>query len=145
MAQLPEVFSRKDSEPMDAANKPVPEGWYTAQIVKSEIKDTSTGTGKRLNLSFKIMEGEYANKMVFEGLNIVNPNPQAVEISKRMLRSICDALDIEELGDTNELHGQPMKVKVGIKPANANWPESNKINNVKSVNDDEGEGDNPFA
>ena len=149
MASLPEVFSRKGDEGKVGEFKALPEGWYTAQIVKSEVKDTSKKDGKRLNLQFKIIGGEFDKRVVFEGLNIVNPNPQAVEISKRLMNSIYDAIGVEEIEDTQELHGIPMKVKLGIKPATAQWPESNKIVNVKGMDevDEDGEevDDNPFA
>jgi len=112
MAMLPDVFKSDDHEPMTDFT-PVPDDWYMFEINKSEIKPTKNGKGKRLNLQAKILEGgeendtgesKYAGRIVFIGLNIQNPSAKAVEISQRELRSICDAVGVDVLEDSVELH-----------------------------------------
>ncbi len=124
MAQL--NFNTANQEEMDDFSV-VPVGEYNVQIVKSEIKDTKDKTGKRLNFQFKILDGDYKGRILFTGLNIVNPNPTAVEISKKELTSICKACGKPEIQDTAELHNIPLTVKVKIVPASGNYPEKNEI------------------
>ena len=78
MAKL--TFNTASKEEMDDFSV-VPVGDYNVQIVKSDIKDTKAGDGKRLNFQFKILDGKFKGRILFVGLNIQNPNPQAVEIS----------------------------------------------------------------
>lgn len=105
----------------------VPVGDYNAQIVKSELKDTKAGDGKRLNFQFKILDGEFKGRILFVGLNVQNPNPTAVEISMKELTSICKACKKEAVEDSGELHNIPLKISVKIKPASGNYAEQNQI------------------
>ncbi len=117
MAELPDIFKTEDHEPLaDFEIMPIDKP-YLGEIVKSEIKKTKAGTGLRGNFQVEITESGYTNengddkylkRMVFIGLNIKNPNPKAVAMSQRELRSMCDAMDFEgELEDTEDLHGIP--------------------------------------
>ena len=130
MAQLPDVFNAKDSEKMGGF-EPIPAGWYLAEITKSEMKDTAAGTGKYLNLQMKVVDGEFAGRYLFTLLNLVNPNPVAVEIAQKELASICEACDIDELEDSTELHGIPMACRVAIRAGNSNYPPKNEIKAYK--------------
>lgn len=136
MPQLPGVFRQQDHETMDDFS-PLPvdpvtgKATYNMQIVKSELKNTKAHTperpGQRLVLTFKVIDGEHAGKVAWNGLNIVNPNPVAVEISNKEFCSICEACGKkkEEVEASEQLHMIPMKVTLGMKPADANWPEQN--------------------
>jgi len=115
---MPKInFNAASKEPMEERNfDNIPKGEYIASIIKSEIKPTKAGTGKRLNFTFKVLSGEFKGRQLFVGLNVENPNPTAVEISDRELKSICDAIGKgkENLQETEELHGIPMTIKVDI-------------------------------
>jgi len=124
MAEL--NFNTANEEEMDDFSV-VPIGDYNVQIVKSEMKDTKAGDGKRLNFQFKILDGEYKGRILFAGLNLVNSNPQAVEISRKELTSITKACDKTSIQDSGELHNIPLTVSVKIKPANGNYSEQNQI------------------
>ena len=130
MAMLPNVFVSSNVETED--NDLLPEGWYTAQIVKSEVKDTSTG-GKYLSLHFKIVEGDHAKRMVFANLNIVNANPTTVKIANQHLKKISEALGIEEFEDTADLHGQDLQVKVKTQAATSNYPAKSDVKDFKAA------------
>lgn len=128
MARLPGGPVIAAELPSNDFSTPVPEGTYTAMIVDSEVKATSKGTGHYLKLTFMITDGEYYGRKIWENLNLDNPNPQAVDIAKRTLKSICDALDIEgEISDSEELHGQDMLINVAITPERPPYAASNAI------------------
>lgn len=114
MAMLPDVFKSDEHEKMGDFT-PIPEGERClVQINKSEVKDTKAGDGKRLIIYMKVQEGEYKDKTVLTGLNIVNPNPIAVEIAQKELASICDVCHKPTIRDSQELHGIPFFITVGI-------------------------------
>ena len=119
-------FNTANQEEMDDFSV-IPVGNYNVQIVKSELKPTKSGDGKRLNFQFKVLDGKFKGRIIFTGLNVVNPNPQAVEISMKELTSICKACGKAEIEDSAELHNVPLTVSVKIKPAEGNYSEQNQI------------------
>ena len=141
MAQLPDVF--KPSETEDVGFDTIPEGWYSAQAIKTEVKKTQAGDGTYVALRFKIIEGEYSGRFVFTNLNIINKNETTMRIAKAHLKQICEAVDIESLVDTDELLGQPLQIKLGIKPASGAYPEGNKIDAYRNI-DEIDEDESPF-
>lgn len=131
MAQLPDVFNAKDKEKMGGF-EPIPAGWYLAEIVKSEMKNASSGDGnKYLTCQLKVLEGEHKDRYLFNLMNLINKSTEAVEIAEKELASICEACNIDELEDSTELHGIPMAIRVSIKPGDANWPSKNEIKAYK--------------
>lgn len=139
MALLKNSFREEDAE--DISFEPVPAGNYQAQIVASDLKVTSTGTGEYISLTFEILDDEYAGRKIFCNLNIVNPNEQAVKIAKSQLKQICKAAGIEELEDTQELHGIPMRLAVKVRPPKNGYDAQNVVNKVFSMDDD---GESPW-
>lgn len=115
-----------NNETMDDRS-PIPAGDYIAHIVKSEMKQTKAKTGHYLALQFKVLEGDYAGRVLFTNLNLDNPNPMAVEIANKELNSICQAVNLEGVEDSEELHQIPMMVSVKQTEATAQWPAGNEI------------------
>ena len=126
MAQLKQAANTEDNNETSGFSV-IPEGSYIAHITKSEWKTTRAGDGEYINLHLVILEGEYAGRMLFENLNMVNPNKIAEDIARKTLNSICAACKLQNVEDTEELHGIPMEVKVKIRPAQGDYPASNSI------------------
>ena len=150
MAQLPGVFNDTKA---DEGFTTIPEGWYVAKITKTEIKPTRDNSGLRLLITFKVDEGEYKGRALFLGLNVKNKSETAMAISKRQFNEICDAVGIDEEErvdpsfDTVQMHGIPLKVKVKLVEATAQWPAKNEPVAFASMDSDVGEedsGDMPF-
>lgn len=93
----------------------VPPGWYVMQIVDSKIVPTKTPGGARLNLQFKILQGDFAGRMVFQGYNVKNANPVAVNIAMEELAELSKAVGVPVWDDTEQLHGIPFNMKVKCK------------------------------
>lgn len=129
MALLSAVFKADDIE----EDKPMPAGNYLCEITKTGMKPTKAGDGTRLLLTIRIIDGEYDGNVVFEGLNIENPNPKAVSIAKRQLAQLMKAIDIEELEDTGELHGIPFTANIKVKEASGGWPARNEVNSYMNA------------
>ena len=148
MAVLPGVFVPEEAEENPFA--PIPEDWYTAEITKSELKDTKDKQGKYLALTCKVLEGEYKGRLIFTNLNLVNKSETAVKIARSDLKKICMAVGHnDELEDSADLHNIPMDVKVTVKPASSQWPAKNELKDFAAEGEGgveaDGEGDdNPF-
>jgi len=132
MAQLPQGFNSNDHEDMGDFSA-IPADEYVAVIVESEMKETTksvdagTKDGYRLVLKFKVMGGEHDGHFIWQGLNIVNPNPKAVEIAQKELATICRAMGKVTVQDSAELHGIPVNIKVALIPKTPQYAEKNEI------------------
>lgn len=113
MANL-EGFDANDVEPNEGFT-PLPAGEYQAIIIASEMKPTKAGDGQYLELQFQILNGPHQNRKLFDRLNLVNKNPQAVQISKGTLSAICRAVDVRTPKDSSELHNKPLTMVVKVK------------------------------
>lgn len=125
-------FDALSVEPHKAFD-PVPPGEYRAFIVNSEVKDTSNGKGEYLKLEWIIAEGQFANRRVFQNINIKNPNAQAQRIAQGELSAICRATGKSRVVDSSELHNIPVIIKLRIKPANGDYPAANKVADINAI------------
>lgn len=89
-----------DEQKDNAGFEPVPEGDYQATISNIELKPTKKGDGQRLNITFEIVGSKQAGRLVFNGLNVMNPNDEAVAISLGELHRLCEAAGAEAWFDT---------------------------------------------
>lgn len=111
----------------------MPAGEYVGRIVASEMKRNRQDTGSFLKLEFEISEGKFKGRKLWTNLNLDHPNADAVNIAHRELATICKAVGIISPGDSEELHGIDMTLKVAVKPATANYPETNEIKTYKAL------------
>lgn len=126
MAMLPEVFNAEENEKMGFNT--LPNGWYAAEISKSEIKANSKKTGHILVMIFKIIDhDEFKGRTIYKNLNIIHANQQAQEISRKELATICECCGIPAIEDTEELHEIPMGIKLKTTAETAQWPAKNEI------------------
>lgn len=114
MANLGGTFDASQVEP-SAPRELLPPGTYAAQIVKSDMIDTSTG-GQMLKLELDILDGPAKGRKMWDNLNLVNRNPTAVEIAQRTLSAICHAIGRLQVADSDELHFKPLVITVAVEP-----------------------------
>lgn len=124
-------FDATSVQPNDSF-APIPAGSYIAQITDSSIKPTKSGTGTILNLTWTILDGQFANRKVFDRINVQNANPEAEKIGQRQLSSICHATGVMKLQDSNQLHGKPVKITVKIRQS-AEWGDSNEVKSYEAA------------
>lgn len=112
----------------------LPAGWYNAVVAESTIKPTKSGSGQVLNLQFRVLDGQFANRVVFGRINVQNQNPVAEEIGQRDLSSLCHAVGVLQLTDTAQLHNKPVQIKVKVrKDDTGQYEDSNEISQYKAV------------
>lgn len=106
------------------SNEPIPAGTYEAVVVESEIRPTKAGNGSGVNLTFEILSGDYKGRRVFNWLTLNHTNADAQRIGHEQLASLCKAVGVSQLTDTNQLHDKPLFIKIGI---DRNDPDRNTI------------------
>jgi len=95
--------------------EPLPAGKYLVIMTDSQMKETKSGTGHYLELTFQVVDGQYKGRLLWSRLNLDNPNPTAVKIAQGELSSICRAVGVMRPKDSVELHNLPLQVSVKCK------------------------------
>lgn len=122
MANLGATFDASQVAPSEDRGA-LPPGEYVMGIVKSEKRDTKTGSGSYIEIEFEVMDGDRKGARAWSRLNLWNQNAQAVEIAQRDLSAICHAVGKLRVTDTSELHGIPMVVRMGKRKDDPNQTE----------------------
>jgi hypothetical protein len=115
MASLGATFDPNDVAEDDRSFDPMPEGDYNVQIVESEVVPTSKG-GEMLKLTLEVIDGPYANRKIWDNLNIRNSNVTAQNIAHQSLKAICDAVGAGAITDSEDLHFKPLVAALKIEP-----------------------------
>ena len=126
MASFGHTFDASAIEP-STGYEVLPPGKYLAQIVASEMRVTKDGHGQYLYLEVDILEGQYAGRKLFDRLNLVNANPDTVQIAQRTLSSICRAVGKMQVSNSEQLHFIPLIADVRVRPPKGMYGESNSI------------------
>jgi hypothetical protein len=133
MADLGGTYDASNGQTMEDRDV-LPPGDYRAALVKSEKKDAKTPGNAYINLEFEVMEGPAQGRRFWSMLNLWNQNQQAVDIAQRELNSLCHACGKLKVADTEELHGIPILVKLGVQEGQGNYGPSNRVKSYKPAN-----------
>ena len=118
-------FNANEVEPTSSF-EPIPAGKYLAAITDSELKATKNGSGRYLQFTFTIIEGEYKNRVLWARLNLENPNATAVKIARAELSAICHSTGVLQPRDSVELHNVPLAIIVKLRKRDDNGELSNE-------------------
>jgi len=108
-------FNAEEVEPEGNSFELLPVGDYIVVIEESDVRFTKKGDGKYLSLKLQIIDGKQKGRLLWENLNIENPNETAQTIGQGRLSAICRAVNVLNFADTVELHNLPLKVSVDVK------------------------------
>ncbi len=136
MAQLGNTFIASEI-PEGSDYSPLPVGDYRVEIVASELRATKAGDGQYLLLEMQILDGDYSGRRIWDRLNLWNNNPTTVEIAQRTLASICRAVGVPSINDSEELHLRPFVAKARMT--------KNKQGEMQNLWSYRGEGDETSA
>jgi len=134
MALLNNVFELSSVPEREERNNdftPIPAGWYTAMMMRTEIKPTKKG-GEMINIRYDITGPEHVGRVVFGNINTVNDNPVAVQIGFEQLGQILRAIGLERLRDTDELSGHTLQIKVKISKSEG-YDDANEVCGWRAV------------
>jgi len=130
--ELPEIFDPSTHEGTDL--KPIPPGWYQAQIVENSVEHAQNGNGTYLLAVFEILSSEHKGRRVYQNVTLQNVNQQAVEIGQRLLKDIYDSVGVT--GPTRDIQVmlfKPVMARIGIKvDKDGIYPDRNCVTQVKS-------------
>lgn len=93
----------------------IPDGEYVAEITKSDYKQTQARNGMVLKLEWEILEDAQRGKRLFDALTLQHPNDDTVRIARAKLKQLaiaCNHPTPDFVGDSEELHGIPVLLKV---------------------------------
>ena len=125
-------FNAANVEP-DTGFDPIPAGDYTVIINDSDMKQTKSGNGYYLQCTLQVIDGPFANRLLWHRMNIQNPNQTAQDIGQRQLSALCRAVGKMQVADSAELHGIPFIARVTVRQDD-NYGNSNEVKSVKAVN-----------
>jgi hypothetical protein len=129
--ELPETFDPSTHEGTDL--KPIPPGWYQAQIVENSVEYAKNGNGTYLLAVFEILSSEHKGRRVYQNVTLQNVNQQAVEIGQRLLKDIYDSVGVT--GPTRDIQVmlfKPVMARTGIKvDKDGIYPDRNCVTQVR--------------
>jgi len=132
MASLNGTFDATTVPPAEAFTV-IPAGKYKVQVVDSDLRATKDGQGQYLWLEMEILDGEHQGRKVYDRLNIVNQNAQAVDIAQRALSALCHAAGKLQVSNSEELHFIPVIATVKVRQARENFDASNEVRGYEAV------------
>jgi hypothetical protein len=111
--QFPETFDPATQE--GNAWDVLPVGEYVAQIVEASIQQPNSGDGYHLALTWKIIEGDYEGRQVWQRITYLHSSEQAQTIGRKTLKDLCVATDVaEQVDDAEVFLFKPVRIRLGI-------------------------------
>jgi hypothetical protein len=107
-------FNAADEEYDEKRFAPVPVGDYKAILSDIALTTTKNGQGQYFACTFEIVEGEFANRLIFINLNVTNQNSIAQDIGRRTFAQICRAVGVIKPQSENDLLNKIMVISVSI-------------------------------
>lgn len=87
-----------------------------------------------LKLTWEILDGQFTGRKIWDRVNIVNANPKAEEIGQRQLSTLCHAVGVLQLADTQQLHGVPCAIRVTVrKDESGQYGDQNEVKDYRAV------------
>ena len=107
--------------------EPIPDGKYVALIEESEVKTNRAGDGTYLNLRWRVVQGDYTNRVVFQNITLTHAVEKWQKAGEEDLQRLCDCLGMSAWPkDSNQLHEMPCLISVYIREQEGYKPD-NKV------------------
>lgn len=116
MARLGTTFNAQDHDTEQRGEyEELPNGVYQMEIEASEVTTPKSGSGTILKTTNSVVAPEeFKGRKLFNNYNLENANPQAQEIGQRQFASLCRAIGVQTVEDSEDLHFRTFTVKVGL-------------------------------
>ncbi len=94
----------------------VPAGKYLVLVLKAETKANKKNTGHLIELGMQILDGQFKGQFIRDWINIEHQeSPQCVEIGRRCLAALGQAIGLAAVGNTDQLLQQTVVAHVTVK------------------------------
>ena len=81
----------------------LPPGKYAAEIEEAYVVATKNGAGQAVNLKWRVVEGEYENRVLFQFVLIQHTSADAQRFGRQKFKDICYACGIADPVDDLEV------------------------------------------
>ena len=112
---------------------PIPVGQYHVGISKADLKPCKDPSNKMVVIEFMVKGGDYADRLLWARLNIINSNPTAQELAWKELGELGRAIGLTTVNDTDQFPGRECYLDVAIEPAKGEYGPSNRIKKYHSL------------
>jgi hypothetical protein len=95
----------------------MPKGEYDVRITKATMREDRLnlgGAGDYLNVIFEIENSEHSGTQVVDNFNLQHKTNHKAQYYRVRLASLCEAINVTDLSDTDDLIGMGMKVVIGM-------------------------------
>lgn len=93
----------------------LPDGNYLLEVSDADLKEDRSAGKSGIKITYDVIEpDDYKGRKVFGYINIEHPNVQAQEIGQKELASLCRAMSIDSVEDTDDLKFHSFTAKVGM-------------------------------
>jgi hypothetical protein len=107
---------------------PIPDCDVVAHIIETVHTVKDGGIKQRAVFTWEILEGEYAKRRIWDGQNIVHPNPQTQEIATRAVKDIAKAVGHNgAVTNSDQIEFKPVLIRVRTEPAQNGYGPKNKV------------------
>jgi Protein of unknown function (DUF669) len=108
-------------------------GKYTAEIEDAKVVVTKNGNGQMVKLRWKITEGDFEGRVLFQQIIIQHStSPDAQKIGRQKFKDIASACDIKDkITDLEVLKFKPCTIDVGIEKGEGEYGDQNRVRYVK--------------
>lgn len=115
MASLGQRFDATQHDTTQSDYAELPNGIYKLEIEASDVAPTKNGNGTLLKTTMTVvLPDEYNGRKLFTSFNLENQSAQAQEIGQKQFASLCRALGIDSVEESEELHFVPFFARVGL-------------------------------
>jgi hypothetical protein len=112
----------------------MPIGWYKAVASKAELKETEAKDGIGLEVTWKVIDGPFKERVVKKWYNVRNPSALAVAIAQKEITSFCGSMGIwNSIQNTDQILNQPLQIKLTDKKDS----DYNDVKGYKTINGDD--------
>jgi hypothetical protein len=117
----------------------LPPGEYIAQAIEATIAPPKSGDGFGLTLVWKILEGEYEGRQVWQNISFVHSKAGAQWHGQKMLNSIIAATGAPTpLMTAEDLLFKPCRIGIAIETDKSGvYPEKNRVVKVSPLGNSE--------
>ncbi len=115
MAKLGQKFDATEHDTEQRDYEELPNGIYKIEVMEADVAPTKSGNGTILKTTNRvILPEEYEGRLIFNNYNLENANDVAQRIGQQQFASLCRAMDVESVEDTDELLFKAYTVKIGL-------------------------------
>lgn len=114
--------------------QPLPEGWWRAEVVTAEKKESAAGNNY-LSVEFSVTDEVPANSRtrVWGNYNLWHPSDMVIEIAQRQFSDLARACGLANCKDTDELVDKPVELLLKLEAGNGEYAPKNKVTAYRSA------------